>query len=303
MSHPYGLSIDRLTELFGDLYKYIKTCFQDFNEKKFLKTFCIGGEFIFNFRRFYELDEVILSAYLRYGIQMEYNDIICDSNGNELSFDQCQDLVKWYLGDESVNLTVSTDKSADKSADKSTDKSVWIPMNVLDSKLDLNNSIYSLFRKHIREVICPDLNVKAKFEKREVITINKQNVKETSYVYFVFIGLQIGRGLPLEFSEMNLKTQIRHKYQDYIIQCNQEMKQIQKYKDFQYKIKKSAAICRNFLIETSKKYKNHSKDMKNSKLMKSCGELIDEFITNFGIKCSGDEAFKLSEQIYESIKV
>ena len=276
MSLPYGLPIERITQIFFDLYNYIKLVIEDFDEKEFIKSFSIEGEFIFNFRRFYHLDEAIFAAYLKNGIEMEYNDIIKDSSGNELSFDQCKKLVRWYIGDKEVNEPIDS----------------WISMIDNFPHLDLNNSIYSLFKYHIRTNIFPDLNVKAKFEKREEIYTDSKGVIEKRNIYYTFIGLQASRGIPFGFSELKLKEQIRHKYQDYIEKYDRETMM---YKKFQDKVTKSTIICRKFLNKVSKKYK------KPKILLSLCGKLVDQIIL-YGLKITTDQALKLSEQICNEVK-
>jgi len=276
MSLPYGLSIERLTQIFLDLHNYIKNTFEDFDEKEFIKSFFIDGEFIFNFRRFYNLDEAIFAAYLKNGIEMEYNDIIKDSDGNELSFEQCQKLVRWYIGDQEVNEPIG----------------LWISMIDNFPNLDLNTSIYNLFKCHIRTNIFPDLNVKAKFEKKEEIYTDSKGLTVKNLIYYTFIGLQAGRGIPFGFSEYKLKEQFRHKYQDFVEEYDRETEM---YKKFQDKITKSTIICRKFLNKVSKKYK------KPKILLTLCGKLVDEIIL-YGLKITTDQALKLSEQICNEVK-
>jgi hypothetical protein len=274
MSLPFGLSVDRLKEIFEYLYECIELSFKEFDEYEFIKTFLIEGEFIFNFRRYYLLDEVILTAYLKNGIEMEYNDIIKDSNGNELSFDQCKNLVRWYLAEESDLLD-------------------WVPMKNVDSKLNINDSVYDLFKEHIRENICPELNVKAKFEKKEEKVKNPEGIMETTYIYYTFIGLQASRGLPFGFSYFKLKMQARHKYQDYIEKYDKETEKIEAFKN---KIKKSTIICKKFLNKVAKLYRKNKRVSLNS-----YGKLVDKFV-NCGLQLSTDEATKLSEQIRNIIE-
>jgi hypothetical protein len=168
----------------------------------------------------------------------------------------------------------------------------WIPMKIVDSRLDINNSVYSLFKNHIRYNICSELNVKAKFEKREEKSTNSDGVVETNYIYYTFVGLQASRGLPIGFTEFKLKDQARHKHQDYIDNYNRETEKI---KAFKRKIDKSTNICKRFLCNVARKY--HKFD----KFSQLSGKLVDNII-NYGLKIPTKEANKLSEQIYDKIK-